>query len=116
MKQVSVVAIEILNQRPYLKYTSNKDKLISDNKQVTKRPTKAQTEIECYTTEPKRTQTVFEEEPTVSVVETSTESNTPKILSYDEWLAKQCKEQPQSDFWNKAQKLDLFILQFVKTI
>ena len=116
VKQVSVVAIEILKQRAYLKYTSNKDKLITDNEQVAKRPTEAQTDTECYTTETERTQTVFEEEPTESVVETSTESNTPKILSYDEWLAKQCKEQPQSDFWNKAQKLDLLILQFVKTI
>ena len=116
MNQVSVVAIEILKQRTYLKYTSNKDKLIIDNERVVTQPTEAQSETECYTKELEMTQTAFEEEPTVSVVETSTGSNTHTILSYDEWLAKQCKEQPQSDFWNKAQKLDLLILQFVNTV
>ena len=48
VKQVSVVAIEILKQRAYLKYISNKDTLITDNEQVATRPTEAQSETESF--------------------------------------------------------------------
>ena len=44
------------------------------------------------------------------------DSNMQNIFSFDHWLVKQCEERPQSDIWNKAQKLDLLILQFVKTL
>ena len=37
------------------------------------------------------------------------------VLSFDDWLSKVCKEQPQANFWHTSQKFDLSILQVNST-
>ena len=115
IKQVFVVAIEILKQRAYLDYLENAETETDINREGQKQDTGI------HPVEFSEVTSTVEED--ILVVGEDKEhilnegDNTSKgVLSYDDWLNKKCKDQPQSDFWNKAQELDLYILQFVKTL
>ena len=38
------------------------------------------------------------------------------ILTFDEWVKKQCKEQPQFKYWSTTMDLQLIVLQFIRSI
>ncbi len=90
-----VLALEILKQQAYSKYAS----------------------IEQTGT---RNDMVFEDEDHVVTINADgvqathvspgPDSNAG-MLDYEEWLEKLCKEQPQADYYNKCQELDLLILE-----
>ena len=95
VKQVSVMALQILKQRAYAAYRSSAEK--SHNT-----PTPATEDTDDDSGDRDIRDGHSDDVAQLPQVE---------LLGFKEWLHKQCEEQPQAEFWNKCQKLDLLILE-----